>query len=163
MTDTTQLKGMFSIETIQKAASEIAAFKPVVLPVEGGVNVTVRKLPDDKFRELLGRFGEQIAPFLGSSDERVELDGPALMGLLKQLPGFVDDLLEHATDFNDLNGYGQLPTDVRVVCAAAVLVVSYIDNAAVRVFIDAVQLVNESVAAESEAAASDEQRNTAKS
>ncbi|GEM_PF-5841373 len=154
---------LLSITSILEAGAQLAAFEPPSLPVAPGCMVTIRKLPDDKFRTILNRLLDEIAPYLGGEEERRKLDGPALLDLLKKAPAIVDDLLKWATDFDDLDHAQQLPTDARLLAAAAVLSVSYLDNAGLRVFTDAVRGVSASVAAESAAAASDEQHGTDKS
>lgn len=163
--NTNDKQDLFSITTIREAAAAIAAFKPERLPIGKDKFVTIDKLPDDKFRELLNRFGEQITPFFEPQKDGTprKITATDLLGFLDDAPVFVDDLLKHATDWHDLPGHAQLPTDARLICAAAVLMVSFIDNAAVRVFITAAQRVNESVGAENAAVASDAPKPTDRS
>lgn len=165
MTDANNKRDLLSMTTIREAAAAIAAFEPERLPIGNDQLVTINKLPDDKFRELLNRFAGKIAPFFEGQEagKPRKFTAADLLAFLDDAPVFVDDLLKHATDWHSLAKNAQLPTDARLICAAAVLMVSFIDNAAVRVFINAARLVSENVDAENAAVASDAQQPTERS
>jgi hypothetical protein len=141
------------INTIKDAAAEIAKFEPEQIDFGYDKKVTVGKLPADRAGEGLVRFTKDMAPLLTVfKGLQTELSVKLITEVCERCPAAVLFFVRHSSDLYEIDP--KAPWDTALLVATMAFVTNFINNQAVRVFMQGVALGVQSVNAETAAAQS---------
>lgn len=122
-----------NIESIQQAAEASRNYRPLKLELASGT-YTAGKLPGVQHDEGLKRFSGRLLA-LYDNYQNLELDD-LVKALTEDIPGLAGFLLEHGCGLDQEQGL-KLYLDERLLLCAAVITLTYIEPAGIRLFFDA--------------------------